>query len=213
LGDPSQGLSVPLVYFIFFSIDKTTIWYILSSVFWSPPHSLWARFFRRFSFLLARTFAVFRCSFQFNLSSKIRPNILLCLTISNKYSPIYIFRVGRDWTLGTPFVNPVSFAHFIILFADLCSSFSGLQGVHRLVYNTQSSAYLRILVGSSFLTHILAIATRLSVTLNTACCGTHSLCSRMSSSSCQSPPFRCGRSWNSSWSQAIGRQSSTGVVF
>jgi hypothetical protein len=86
----------PYTVLPYLSVDKTIIWCNLSSVFSSLPHYLWARVFRRFSFLLLRAFTVFRCSFQFNFLSKIIHNILWCRTIFNMHSPIHIFRVGRD---------------------------------------------------------------------------------------------------------------------
>jgi hypothetical protein len=50
-----------------------------------PHHSLWARVLSKFNYLLARAFTFFRCSFQLSFSSRNRPNILWCLTISHPY--------------------------------------------------------------------------------------------------------------------------------
>jgi hypothetical protein len=143
-----------------------------------------SRVIRRFSFLLACALTFFMCSFQYSFSSKIKPNILCCLIISSMRSPIHIFKLGHDWTLSlllctssifvfsADIVNPLSFAHVTILFVDRCSSFSAILGVRRLVFSTQSSEYPKILVGSSIFSHMLAIATKKSITFITALCGT-----------------------------------------
>jgi hypothetical protein len=57
--------------------------------------------------------------------------------------------------------------HFIIPLAAFCNFFLAIRGVRWLVYMTQSSAYSRILVGSSVPLHMVAIATKKMVTLST----------------------------------------------